>query len=395
MSELKSFWKLDPDLDVPLDEYDGAVENLLSETYRDKSDSRVMKIYYVLKPLIARRLQVLLRRARAKSSQSSFPLWPIEEKLEHLKRELLVNCTKARDEIPFVWFWPHGKAFSFVITHDVETRKGLGNIQRICEIERKYGFKSSWNFVPERYPVDVRLLEEIVDAGFEVGIHGLKHDGKLFSSRRVFDERMSKIEEYRSEWGAVGFRSPATHRNRDWMENMPFEYDSSFPDTDPYEPQPGGCLSVFPFFIGNLVELPITLAQDHTLFEILRCKDISIWKQKIDWIEKMNGMALVIVHPDYIRTGGGRGKESGYPIEYYEELLRYVKTKGHCWQALPREVAQWWRRREASEIAPGENREFRIRGPAFKDGVVAQTMLVDDQLKFGLDVQKQVKQKYL
>ena len=65
-----------------------------------------------------------------------------------------------------------------------------------------------------------------------------------------------------------------------------------------------------------------------------------------------------------------------------------MKTKGHCWQALPREVAQWWRRREASEITPSENREIRIRGPASMDGVVAQARLVDDQLKFGLDVQK-------
>jgi len=395
MSELKSFWKLDPELDVPLSEYDRAIENFLFETYRDRSDSRALKIYYLLKPLIVRKLQVLLRRTRAKSSQSSLPLWPIEEKLERLKRQILIACTKTRDEIPFIWFWPHGKAFAFVITHDVETQEGLENIQRICDIEKKYGFRSSWNFVPERYSVDIRLLERLVEGGLEVGIHGLKHDGKLFSSRRVFDERMRKIKEYRSKWSAVGFRSPATHRNRTWMENMPFEYDSSFPDTDPYEPQPGGCLSIFPFFMGNLVELPITLAQDHTLFEILRYGDISIWKEKIDWIEKMNGMALIIVHPDYIRAGGGRGKESGYPIEYYEELLQYMKNKDGCWRALPREVARWWRRREVSEITPDGIREACIRGPALKDGVVARIRLVDDQVTFELDVQKQVEQKCL
>jgi len=395
MSELKSFWKLEPDLDVPLGEYDKAIENFLFERYRDRSDSRALKIYYLLKPLIVRRLQVLLRRTRAKSSQSSFPLWPIEEKLEHLRRQMLITCMKTRDDIPFIWFWPHGKAFSFVITHDVETEKGLGNIQRICDIEKKYGFKSSWNFVPERYPVDARFLEGLVKGGFEVGIHGLKHDGRLFNSRRVFDERMSKIEEYRSEWNAVGFRSPATHRNRDWMANMPFEYDSSFPDTDPYEPQPGGCLSIFPFFMGNLVELPITLPQDYTLFEILRYEDVSIWKQKIDWIEKMNGMALVIVHPDYIRPGGGRGKESGYPIEYYEELLQYVKNKDRCWYALPRDVARWWRRRDASEIRASGDREAGVVGPASEDGVGARITLVDNQVAFKLNVQKQVEQKCL
>jgi len=306
----------------------------------------------------------------------------------------VVKSPLSSDKIPFIWFWPHGKNFAFVITHDVETQKGLRNIERICEIERRYGFRSSWNFVPERYSVDSRLLERLVNDGFEVGIHGLKHDGKLFNSKKIFDERMKKIKKYAIEWGAVGFRSPATHRNPDWMMNMPFEYDSSFPDTDPYEPQPGGCLSIFPFFIGNLVELPITLVQDHTLFEILGHEGISIWKQKIDWIEKMNGMALVIVHPDYIRPDGDRGTESGYPIEYYKELLQYVKNKGDYWHALPRDVAEWWRRRDTSEIKPDKNEEPCIKGPAAKDAVIRWIKLVNDEVIFDVEdrkVQRQVK----
>jgi len=382
MSELKSFWKLATDFDAPLYDYDDGIEKFLFERYKDKNGARSSKTYYVLKPLIPRRLQILLRRRRAKSVRSSFPLWPIEEKLENLKRDIFKSSMRTKDEIPFIWFWPHGMRFAFVITHDVETQKGSGNIERICEIERKYGFRSSWNFVPERYSVDSGILNRLATDGFEVGIHGLKHDGKLFDSREIFDERMKKIKKYAIEWDAVGFRSPATHRNPDWMVNMPFEYDSSFPDTDPYEPQPGGCLSIFPFFVGNLVELPITLAQDHTLFEILGHKDISIWKQKIDWIEKMNGMALVIVHPDYIRPGGGRGKESGYSIEYYEELLQYVKKKGSYWHALPREVAGWWRRRDASEIRFDENGKPYIKGSAAKDGVITRIKLVNDEVMF-------------
>jgi hypothetical protein len=54
------------------------------------------------------------------------------------------------------------------------------------------------------------------------------------------------------------------------MASLPFEYDSSYPDTDPFEPQPGGCCSWLPYFNGPLVELPITLPQDHTLFVIPR-----------------------------------------------------------------------------------------------------------------------------
>jgi peptidoglycan/xylan/chitin deacetylase (PgdA/CDA1 family) len=296
----------------------------------------------------------------------------------------VIKSPLLSDRIPFIWFWPHGKNFAFVITHDVETQKGLRNIERICEIERRYGFRSSWNFVPERYSVDRRLLERLVNDGFEIGIHGLKHDGKLFNSRKIFDERMRKIKKYATKWGTVGFRSPATHRNPDWMMNIPFEYDSSFPDTDPYEPQSGGCLSVFPFFIGHLVELPITLAQDHTLFDILEYKDISIWKQKIDWIEKMNGMANVIVHPDYIRPrkSRGRDKEVRYPIRYYEELLRYVKSKGNYWHASPRDVARWWRRRDSSEIRLDKNGEPYIKGPAAKEGVITWIKMVNDEVVF-------------
>ncbi|MCK4330062.1 hypothetical protein KAX02_09495 [candidate division WOR-3 bacterium] len=388
MGELKRFWKLATDFDAPLENCKEEIEKFLLERYKNKSNSRMLKIYYALKPLLPWRLQISLRRRRAKFVQDSFPHWPIEEKLENLKRKVLKSSLKKDNNTPFIWFWPHEKKFTFVITHDVETQKGLANIERICEIEKKYGIKSSWNLVPERYSVDPGVLDKLIREGFEVGIHGFKHDGKLFNSRKIFDERMKKIEKYALEWDAVGFRSPATHRNHEWMRNIPFEYDSSFPDTDPYEPQPGGCLSIFPFFIGNLVELPITLAQDHTLFEILEYKDISIWKQKIDWIEKMNGMALVIVHPDYIEVSRkdspgeisfaiSRGK---YPIKYYEELLRYVKNKSNCWYSLPRNVARWWRKRDKSEIRFNKNGKPYIEGPAAKDGAIAWAKLVNDRL---------------
>jgi hypothetical protein len=97
------------------------------------------------------------------------------------------------------------------------------------------------------------------------------------------------------------------------MRELGALYDSSFPDTDPFEPQPGGCCSIFPFFLGDLVELPITLPQDHTLWEILRKDSIEHWTRKSDWIVANGGMINLITHPDYLDT--------------------------------PREVAAWWRTR--------------------------------------------------
>ena len=77
------------------------------------------------------------------------------------------------------------------------------------------------------------------------------------------------------------------------MPLLGFDYDSSSPDTDPFEPQSGGCCSWWPFFNGKLVELPITLVQDHTLFVILRRPDEQLWVEKAELSsESRNGWLL-------------------------------------------------------------------------------------------------------
>ncbi len=93
------------------------------------------------------------------------------------------------------------------------------------------------------------------------------------------------------------------------------------------------------------VELPYTLSQDFTLFVIMQEKNINIWKKKLDWIVQQGGMALLTTHPDYINfDNAGCGPEE-YPLEFYKEFLKYVKTeyKGEYWNALPKEMARFWK----------------------------------------------------
>ena len=71
-------------------------------------------------------------------------------------------------------------------------------------------------------------------------MHGLTHDRRLFSSRAAFEERLAPLAELAGRLGAVGFRSPATHRVFDWLAELPVEYDSTIPNSDPYEPSPEG-----------------------------------------------------------------------------------------------------------------------------------------------------------
>jgi predicted glycosyltransferase len=56
-------------------------------------------------------------------------------------------------------------------------------------------------------------------------------------------------------------------------------------------------------------------------------------------------MALVNVHPDYLRFPGEPPSARTFPVEKYTEFLQYVSScyGGSFWQPLPREVAQYVR----------------------------------------------------
>jgi peptidoglycan/xylan/chitin deacetylase (PgdA/CDA1 family) len=229
------------------------------------------------------------------------------------------------------------------------------------QLEIDLGFRSSFNFVPEGdYRVPAELREELTDAGFEIGIHDLKHDGRLYRSRREFRQKAARINHYLAEWGAVGFRSAFMLRKLDWLHDLDVQYDASTFDTDPFEPQPQGCQTIFPFWVPRqtgdsisqerstanssstgYVELPYTLPQDSTLFLLLCEKTTDIWRRKLDWIAERGGMALIDTHPDYMALDGSNQKIGEYPIELYRELLDYIRTKysGEYWPALPRQVA--------------------------------------------------------
>jgi glycosyltransferase involved in cell wall biosynthesis len=245
--------------------------------------------------------------------------------------------------------WPDGKKFAVVLTHDVEWTRGLNRIERVIGLERKYGFRSSFNLIPEReYRVDDSTRRMIEESGCEVGVHCLKHDGKLYSSKAVFASRATRIRKYAEEWKACGFRSAHMQHQLGWLHLLGMEYDLSTFDTDPFEPESDGVRTIFPFWVpgpsgGGYVELPYTLAQDHTLFVVLREQTIDIWKRKLAWIAAQGGMALINVHPDYTCFEGVPARDEASAARY-EEFLDYVKStyEGYFWHALPREVSRFY-----------------------------------------------------
>jgi hypothetical protein len=291
----------------------------------------------VLKPFIIRRIQIYLRRLIAERKKNAVGhLWPIDER-----------TGKTPDNWPG---WPDGKKFAFVLTHDVERKEGVEKCPQLMEIDKKYGFRSSFNFVPHDYAVSPALRKQLTASGFEVGVHGLTHKGNMFRDRALFERQSAEINKYLKEWESTGFRAPSMYHNLEWIRDLDIEYDSSTFDTDPFEPQPDAVGTIFPFTVNGrhprpgYVELPYTLPQDFLLFIILRQKNIDIWKRKVDWIAERGGMVNLIVHPDYMNFGGTKLSYEEYPIEYFEELLDYVKCRyeGQYWQALPRDVCRYY-----------------------------------------------------
>jgi peptidoglycan/xylan/chitin deacetylase (PgdA/CDA1 family) len=322
----------------------------LYERYaRSGGRSRALNAYYRVKPMLPRRAQLALRRAYApRQAARPFPAWPAERVLLDRRDDIIRERLRetGRERLPVVGFWPEGRRFAAILTHDVEGPAGIDNIPKVLEIEQRHGFVSSWNFCAEWYPVPEGVFRRLEEAGCEIGLHGIAHDGRLFEDRESFEANLPKIHRYLREWGASGFRSPATHRHTDWMPELGCLYDTSFPDSDPFEPQPGGCCSIFPFMIGDLVELPITLLQDHTLFEILRERSVRRWVEKSDWIVDNHGLVNLLVHPDYLLT---RDR-----LDMYDEFLAHLAGQSGGWHALPRDVARWWKRRAALDPATAE-----------------------------------------
>ena len=219
------------------------------------------RIFYFLKPILPRRFQLSLRKKIIEIKVEKYRnVWPILE-----------SSSKHPDN----WKgWPDDNKFALVLTHDVEHKKGYDRVVALMEMEKELGFVSSFNFVPERdYVVDKSMLNMLKDNNFEYGVHGLYHDGKLFSSKEIFLKRAKRINRYLNDWNAVGFRAPAMHHNLDWIGELNIDYDLSTFDTDPFEPQPDGVGTIFPFWVSNnhhkrggYVELPYTLPQDFTVF---------------------------------------------------------------------------------------------------------------------------------
>jgi len=339
--------------------------------------------YYFVRGFLPVGIRQYLQRAYFKGWQNlPFPHWPVDFTVDSLHETLLRLTMIARgcDRIPFVWFWPDGASGCLILTHDVESAAGRDFCSSLMDIDLSHGFRASFQVVPEkRYEVPDSYVSEIRSRRFELNIHDLNHDGHLFEEKAEFLRRAKKINEYVKKYNARGFRAGAMYRNLDWYDAFEFSYDMSVPNVAHLEPQRGGCCTVMPFFVGKILEIPLTASQDYSVFHILNDYSLDLWKKQIDLIRRRHGLLSFITHPDYLIQPR--------PRRVYESLLAHLREITDCnaiWATVPGEVDRWWRARNEMKLIQ-DGRGCRIVGPESERARIAYAAIDGDRIVYTID----------
>jgi len=311
---------------------------------------RFLPVQYHLVPGTIRRyikmFSVFIQKKIARKDRLKFPSWPFDSSVETIKYAFFC-CQRllGNSDLKLFPSWPENKKYALILSHDIDTTAGFNNIDKFVALEKKYNLFSSWFVVAKHAPAHKKQLVNLMQGGSEIGCHGYLHDNKLVSlGRENMRGSLLKSIEILRELGVKGFRSPSLLRSRQLFEALEdfFLYDTSVPDTEAFlqiAPR-SGCCTVFPYAISDkLLELPITLPLDSTLMALgFNINQIyEIWREKIEWIKKIGGLAHIVTHAESYYSGNKN------MLSAYERLLNFISQGSDYWISNPKDVALWWK----------------------------------------------------
>lgn len=293
----------------------------------------------------------LLRRSlRDPLRREAFPRWPAESFVEDVRtaiRDAALEAGILQDPKPL---WPEGRTFAASLSHDIDSAEAYrrGWWRPLADLEESYGLRSSWHACTEHLSVAMPALEELARRGHEIAWHGPTHDYRIaWTAPEEIRREAGAFKAALGELAPRGFRSPNFLRTPNLMAGLEgsLGYDSSARDTaaELFSRHPRqGCGTVFPFFRGTLVELPITIPDDLSI----RCVRpdeadaiAEIQLSKLAWIRARNGFALSLTHPEkWISLTKGS-------FDAYRKLVEAIAHEPQAWTPLPRDVEAWWRTR--------------------------------------------------
>jgi hypothetical protein len=302
-------------------------------------------------------LSFLYGRAARRLGDTVEPRWPVERGLDDERRRRWASHAGWRGVPVGGPRWPEGRAAAFLLTHDIDTAADLDRIAPLREVERALRVPASIGFVPEASWPTQAFAESLVAEGCELYLHDLRHDGKLPylapAAMRAAIDRVFAL----SSWARPlmrGFRAGqllTSHALREVVGEL-FEYDLSIPDTERGGPYgyAAGCATVFPFRVGSLMEIPLTLPQDVYLRHVYRLsadEALTVWRTKLAHIMGVGGVAVLNVHPIWVNPD--RPDLWGA----FRTFMAEVAANERLWVTTPSPLLDWLRQDSANPDLTG------------------------------------------
>ncbi|MCE9581899.1 MAG: hypothetical protein K8T20_05210 [Planctomycetes bacterium] len=298
-----------------------ALEVLRTESYRlpAKPVTRFLPFHY---HHIPGGVRIKIGQALEALQKQEFPRWPIDPSGDALR--WLLGERGGR--------WPNGKSFALVLSHDVDTAKGMKLSRKLLEIEAKHGVPAVYSFVSATYAIDKPFLRDVIAAGGEIAWHSDLHDNRIaFEDEADIRRRIDAARPFLDEFDVRGFRSPSLCRTPLLLRiaGERFSWDSSVPDTGPG----GGCATVQPWRIGKMLEVPLTLPMDADLV-FRRQKPVAwagAWLDKARFVREVGGAAVLCTHPEPHFSGSAPAWAA------YDDFLKRIKDLDP-WICVPRGI---------------------------------------------------------
>jgi len=263
----------------------------------------------------------------------------------------MAETSTAADPVPF---WPNGKRFAVVVSHDVDTdyvyhRRAV--LDHLRAINESAGMRAAWLVVGKYAEAGRAALDDLHAGGHEIGFHDVEHDHRLaFLPLPRIRDRMAQSAVLRERYGATGFRSPNFLRTPALFRALDgaFEYDMSMHDvamsTASFAGRIEGCRTCLPFFVRgtDVLEIPTTVPDD-VQFEIRGLTDVNAmldqqWRS-IQRIKLHGGLANVTIHAEPPPLTQPRA------IAVFQKLLSRLAADPDAWLTTPHALNRHWRRR--------------------------------------------------
>lgn len=321
---------------------------------------RIFARFPVAYQIIPKPVRDYFLRKRAEPSMADYRKVCVIDSLYYLFLALLLRASQR--VVPTLAFWMDGLKHAFAVTHDVETKRGLEELSsNLRSVEEDLAIKSTWNIPSHRYKINTKKIKETFKKEI-LGGHDTKHDGRLvLLSREHMIQRLALCKEVIGNlWNPtiLGFRAPLLQHSERLLlaiREAGFLYDSSCPTWEPascVHSGPHGIRTVFPLNIDGLIELPVTLPQDHQMLYVLRISPercVQYWLEYSERIKHVGGMVMLLVHPEYPFS-----EEKNLPL--YASLLRKLALDKTCWTTTTDELALWWKARCESSVGEESGR---------------------------------------